>query len=94
MYISRICLKLNPIPAHSFYLLLAPPAALMYFFQACAQFSTGNARGTALSELYLENINAIADIVLSLLIENNKGAISIPNTTFQITNTLQCGLFC
>ena len=39
-----------------------------------------------MSELYPENINAIPDIVHSLLIENTKETIPVTNTTFQITN--------
>ena len=41
-------------------------------FQVGVLFSTGNARGTALNEVYPKNIKANSDIVQSLLIENNK----------------------
>ena len=48
---SPILLMQCVVAKHSWYLSPAPPAVLVYFFQAGVQFSARNARGTVLSEV-------------------------------------------
>ena len=58
--------------------------------------NTGNALGAALSELYPEKLMQFLILCKVFWLKIPKRTILIPNTTFQIPNTLQCGLslFC